>query len=249
MRLTLAALLLPAAALAGCNSNTAASNGATPAPAASAVAAPAGSNWVDTVARTPEGGMRMGNPDAPVKLVEYGSRACPYCAKFDAEGFPALKSGAIAKGTVSYEFREYPVHGSLDLAPILLGKCVDDAIFFPMLDQMMTNQQTLLANVETAQREIAQGLANGTPNQIATAWAEKLGYIDFVKQRGLPEAKARACLADKSGVDAIAKNAAAAEKSYNVAGTPTFLINDKPVAGVNDWAGLKPQLNTAGAGI
>ena len=39
-----------------------------------AIAAPAGQSWVETAAETPEGGFRIGNPEAPLKLVEYASR-------------------------------------------------------------------------------------------------------------------------------------------------------------------------------
>ena len=34
----------------------------------------------------------MGNPDAKVKLVEYGSLTCPHCKAFDDEGVPTLGS-------------------------------------------------------------------------------------------------------------------------------------------------------------
>ena len=44
------------------------------------IAAPAGQQWVDAVAVTPEGGWLVGNPEAPIKLVEYGSLTCPACA-------------------------------------------------------------------------------------------------------------------------------------------------------------------------
>ena len=43
------------------------------------------SGRVTTVVRTPAGGYRQGNPDAPVKLIEYGSRTCPTCARFAAD--------------------------------------------------------------------------------------------------------------------------------------------------------------------
>ena len=59
-----------------------------------AIAAPAGANWTETVARTPEGGFRMGNPNAPVKLVEYGARTCPTCgASLDAPDHPDHAEG------------------------------------------------------------------------------------------------------------------------------------------------------------
>jgi len=143
--------------------------------------APAKVNWLNVVAATPEGGMRMGNPNAAVKLIEYGSRTCPHCALFDKEGLPALKAGPIAAGKLSYEFRDYPVHGALDLGPILLGRCVSPAQFFPLLDAMFANQQTLLAKTQAAAAK-AQAIPNATPNQVAASFAADLGYVDFVKR-------------------------------------------------------------------
>ena len=43
--------------------------------------AAAGRDWSAVVNRTTAGGFIMGNPDAKVKLVEYGSMTCPHCAR------------------------------------------------------------------------------------------------------------------------------------------------------------------------
>ena len=212
-----------------------------------ATAAPAGKAWVDTVVKTPEGGFRMGNPDAPLKIVEYGSRACPYCALFDTEGFEPLKADYIATGKVSYEFREYPVHGPLDFAPILLGQCTGDtATFFPILDQMFKNQETLLKDEQEVAAKV-QAMGNATPNQVAVAFAEGLGYIDFMKQRGLPEDKARACLNDPAGIKKIVDSTQVANDKYQITGTPTFILNDVKLDGVDRWEKLKAILVQRGA--
>ncbi|MES2096092.1 MAG: thioredoxin domain-containing protein [Pseudomonadota bacterium] len=218
---------------------------AAPAKKAAPVRRSAPVTWINVVAPTPAGGMRMGNPSAPVKLVEYGSRACPYCARFGAEGVPALKAGYIATGKVSYEFRDFPVHGPLDLGPILLGWCVSPARFFTILDQMFANQPTLLAREAEVSAKV-QARTGATPNQVAIAYAEGLGYIAFMKARGLPEPKARACLADRRGIDRIVAMTRAATTKYNVGSTPTFLINGNPT-GASDWASLEPLLRAAGA--
>ena len=47
-------------------------------------------DWTRVVAQTPEGGYRMGNPNAPVKLVEYLSLTCSHCAHFSEQGAPRL---------------------------------------------------------------------------------------------------------------------------------------------------------------
>jgi len=248
MKFALVLAALPALLLAACGSGGSTGSGNDVAPAAPVAGAkpPAGTSWLDTVAATPDGGFVQGNPNAPVKMIEYGSRACPFCARFDAEGLPALRAGPIAAGKLSYEFRDYPVHGALDLAPTLLGHCVEKATFFPMLDQMMNAQPQLLAKEEEVIKEVS-AMQGATPVQIATAYAEKLGYLDFVKQRGVPEAKARACLSDPKAIDLIASRKDAADQQYNIAGTPTFIVNGNVAANVNDWAALQPVLKAAGA--
>jgi protein-disulfide isomerase len=225
-----------------------AAGAATKGPVKKAVAAkrsPAKVNWVNVVAATPEGGMRMGNPNAKVKLIEYGSRTCPHCALFDKEGLPVLKAGPIAAGKLSYEFRDYPVHGAFDLGPILLGHCVSPAQFFPLLDAMFANQQALTAKAPAAEAKI-QAMTNATPNQIATSFATDLGYVDFVKRRGMAPARAQACLAARAGVDRIVAVTNAAEKQYSISGTPTFVINGTKADNVYDWAALQPLLAAAG---
>jgi protein-disulfide isomerase len=167
---------------------------------------------------------------------------------FDKEGLPALKAGPIAAGKLSYEFRDYPVHGALDLGPILLGRCVAAAQFFPLLDAMFANQQALLAKAQAVVTKL-QGMPNATPNQVATTFATDLGYVDFVKRRGLPAARAQACLASPAGVNRVVAMTDVAEKQFAVSGTPTFVINGTKAENVYDWANLRPLLAAAGAGV
>jgi protein-disulfide isomerase len=243
--------VLPVLFVAACGKGDAGGNSAASAPAAAPVAgakAPAGQNWVDVVSKTPEGGYRMGNPNAPVKLIEYGSRSCPHCAAFDADGVPTLRSGPIAAGKLSYEFRDFPVHGAQDMGPILLGHCVEPAQFFPMLDQMMAGQPQLIYRTDKKLSDADQAqLQKASPGEIASFLSNFYGYVDFVKQRGVPEAKAKACLSDPKGLDEIAKQTDEASRLYNVSGTPTFIVNGTVATNVYDWAALQPVLKAAGA--
>ena len=226
-----------------------AAGAATKAPVKKAVAAkraPAKVNWINVVAATPEGGMRMGNPNAKVKLIEYGSRTCPHCALFDKEGLPALKTGPIAAGKLSYEFRDFPVHGALDLGPILLGRCVSPGQFFPLLDAMFAGQQALLAKAEATETKL-KTMTNPSPNQIATTVANDLGYVALATRRGMAPARAKACLADRVALNRVVAMTDTAEKQYGVSGTPTFIINGTKADNVYDWANLQPLLAAAGA--
>jgi len=66
----LAAVALPLA-LAACGGSD--EGGAPKGDAIAAIPAPAGQTWNDVASETPEGGIQVGNPDAPIKLVEYAS--------------------------------------------------------------------------------------------------------------------------------------------------------------------------------
>ena len=204
-------------------------------------------DWVHTVVRTPEGGMRMGNPAAKVKLIEYGARTCPTCARFTLNGVPLMTKGYVATGQVSYEFRDFPVHGAVDLAPILLGHCVPDRAFFPLVDAMMANQRALIGRPGEIPQAKQDELQKQTPNAVAAYLGTFYGYTDFVVKAGLPVARAKACLADRKAIDAIVAQTAAANKAYTIPGTPTFIVNGVVADKVLDWAGLEPVLRAAGA--
>lgn len=247
VRVSLAALSL--LAIAGCGGGTgnAADAAASPTAAVANATAPAGKSWIDTVRATPEGGFVMGNPNAPLKLIEYGSRLCPFCGEFGRTGFPQLRDKYIVSGKVSYEFRDYPIHGAMDLAPILLGHCTDDpATFFPILDQMFEAQPAILPKAEGAIEKV-RAMSNPTPNQVAMAFASGMGLIDFMKQRGLPEAKARQCLSDPKRIDQIAQRTKAANDKFQVQSTPTFILNGDVLSSVDRWEKLETVLKQRGA--
>ena len=235
---------LAALALVGCSGGDAAGNGAAAAPVA-ARPAPAGQSWTDIVARTPEG-YRMGNPDAPIKLAEYGSRLCPTCGAFAREAYEPLMK-YVGTGKVSFEFREFLVHGAPDLPPSLLGLCVGAPAFFPLLEQMYQNQASFADKLTNAPAAVQEQLKTAKPVDAVRIMADTMGLVDFVKQRGLPEAKARACLADMGQIDRLTKQTSDKTNDGTVSGTPTFLINGKVSQGTLTWGQLQQALKAAGA--
>lgn len=239
--------LAPLALLAGCGSDDAANETFTNQAPVAAAPAPAGQNWVDTVAKTPEGGYRQGNPNAPIKLVEYGSRSCPACANFATNGVEALREKYIATGQVSYEFRDFLLHGPQDLAASLAGRCVATEAYFPVLDQMFAEQMSFAEKLQALDQATVARLQSLTPAQQASELAVAGGYLDFIKQRGVPEAKARQCLADQKLVGDLTKSFQHGQQEMKVQGTPTFFINGTQVQNTVRWQELEPALQAAGA--
>ncbi len=239
----LASLLVLPLALAGCSKES--GTPSAPASPVAAVAAPAGQDWTQTAARTAEGTL-VGNPNAPIKLVEYGSRLCPTCGALAREGFQPLMDKYVKPGKVSFEYREFLVHGAPDLPPALLGNCTDVAAFFPILEQMYQAQEGFNTKLQSMPPAVQQQLQGAKPVDAIRMMAEQMGLIDFAKQRGIPEAKARACLADMTQIDRWTKQTQDKSADGTVTGTPTLILNGKKAEAVT-WGQLEPLLKAAGA--
>lgn len=209
------------------------------------VAAPAGTKWSETTAVTPDGGMLMGNPNAAVKLIEYGALTCSHCAEFSEKSSTELKA-MVDKGTVSYEFRTFMLN-ALDVPAALLARCSGAGPFFPIAEQMFATQRDWLGKAQTFTPEDQKQLQGMSPAQLPAALADKLGLVEFVRQRGIPEEKAKACLADAKAIDALVALTDKGVREFKVQGTPTFVINGVTQENTASWETLKPKLIDAGA--
>lgn len=212
---------------------------------ASAVSAPAGTTWTETTSTSTYGGMVMGNPAAAVKLVEYGALTCSHCATFSEESGAELKA-MVAKGTVSYEFRNFLL-SPIDIPAALLARCAGPGPFFPISEQLFAAQSDWLGKTKEITEAEQTAWANYTPVQLTGILATKLGLDTFVQQRGISADKAKACLADAKAIDALTKMSQVGQSEFKVQGTPTFVINGLTAEATGDWATLKPKLIAAGA--
>jgi protein-disulfide isomerase len=235
---------LPAAALAGCHQPAAPPNAATPTePANVAATAPQGRDWATVVTRTADSGYRMGNPAAPVQLVEFGSRTCPHCAAFAASGLKPLVDMYVRTGKVSYEFRDWLRDGG-DVSAALIGRCKGTDGFFPLLAAEFAYQPQIFAKEASQTRAMADAVAKAPESQQAYVLAGQIGYLDFAKAQGIDDAAARKCLADMATAEEIGKMNARADAEYKLEGTPTFLIDGTVVDAVG-WPALEADLKAA----
>lgn len=238
-----ALLALPLFALVACGPK--ADNAAASSAPVAVVKPPPGKQWTDVVEKTAEG-YRMGNPKAPITLVEYGARLCPACKAFANEGFEPLTSKYVSTGKVNFEFRDFLIHGPAELALAILGQCGGSAPFFPILEQTYLSQDTFTTKLQTMPQAQQQALQGQPPSKMLTTLADFSGAIDFVKQRGIPEATARACLADQKSVDAIAKITTDASANGTVTQTPTLIVNGNKLD-TGAWRDVEAALKNAGA--
>ncbi|WP_375290943.1 DsbA family protein [Qipengyuania sp.] len=232
-------------ALGACGDN-ATTGESSRAEAVAAVSAPQGTSWRDTATTTPENGVLVGNPDAPIKLVEYGSLTCPTCARFAEEGMEPLLAKYIDSGRVSYELRNFAVHGPVDLVLARMARCGTTEAVVPLSDQVWKNLGTLMAPIYDNPASL-DGAMNQPMEQRFAALAQAGGFYDFFAQRGISADQARACLSDVPAMEKLADDTQRYATSDGINGTPTFMLNGRVLDGINSWAALEPELQRAGA--
>jgi protein-disulfide isomerase len=249
-----AATMLALAGLAACGD---ASDAKSPAPAAAPAAKPAAApatpipattpgatNWLDVTVATPEGGFRVGNPNAKVKFLEFASLTCPHCREFHEKSMATLRSRYIASGKVSYEYRSFVLNGP-DFAAALLARCQGAKPFFNLVNafyEQQANWTEPFTKLTAADSAAIQALPQ---DQQIKAMAMKGGLDGFMKTRGMTSAKFNQCLTDKAAVDQLTAIRNDAVNKYQLTGTPTFVINGVTQTNVYTWEQLEPKLQAA----
>jgi protein-disulfide isomerase len=199
-------------------------------------------DWAKTVSLTAEGGFRMGNPTAPVKLVEYGSLACPHCRHFEETGYKPLVASYVRTGRVSYEFRNLLISGP-DISVSLLTRCSGPGKFFAMSQYVYATQPQWLKPLENLSEADTVALEKMTDQQRIIRFAEMAGMTKMAARFGVTPARARQCLADPKGLKRLLDMTEQATAS-GVEHTPTFVINGK-ITDAATWEALEPLIKQA----
>ena len=240
-----AAVVLTLAACGGGSGNNTA--GVTPpATPVTNVAAPAGSDWTQTIRET-ERGFLMGNPDAAVKLVEYASITCPHCADFSNQGGSEGIRNYVRSGRVSWEYRPYMIFPT-DPGLFALLRCNGPESYFLLVDQLYAEQQNWAMRGQRyldANRAAVEGMDLQTR---AATLVRETGVDAFFRQRGMTQQQIDQCLADPRNLQRVADDTQHAIQTDNPPGTPTFYINGAQQQNIGYWPQLEPLLRQATGG-
>ena len=148
----------------------------------------------------------LGDPKAPVTVIEYASMTCPHCAHFSMTTFPELKKRYIDTGKVYYIFREFPLD-ELATAGSMLARCSGKDNYFPLIETLFASQRDWVVQ------------------------RPRTALLGIVKQTGMSEEAFDACLANQQMAQNIEKVRGDASTKFGVQSTPTFFINGKMVSG------------------
>ena len=202
-------------------------------------------DWAQVVSPSPDGGFVMGNPDAKVKLVEFGSMTCPHCRAFDQEGVPTLINDYVKSGKVSWEFRNY-VRDAFDVSASLIARCDGARGFFPLTRAIFKEQPAWEAQIQKTPSDQLKSIQDLPTDRVFAAAAKVAGLQALAATHGLPAARSSQCLANKQSIDQLVHMASEATTKFpDFAGTPTFVINGKMLDRTYNWGALEPQLKSA----
>lgn len=200
-------------------------------------AAAAARDWRTTIVLTPDGNAVMGNPAAPLKLVEYVSFACSHCADFAAQSRARLEGDWVKGGLVSVERRSTVFENQpFGLVAALVVQCGAPARWFGNGDAVLAAQPQWLPKVMD---QALQKKWNAQPaNLYAMTMARDLGFYELMQSRGYKKPQIDACLTDKTQMEAILKTTNFGFTTIGISGTPSFLINDSLLS-FYDWPNLE----------
>ncbi len=196
--------------------------------------------WTATVIQAPGGSHVLGNPKAPVKLVEYASYTCSHCAHFEIDSAAALRSTYIAKGKVSFELRHL-LRDPVDVTAALLTNCGPPARFFQNHAAFMRSQDRWIAVMGTASEAQQKRWSAGTMPQRLRAIASDFGFYAIMQQRGYNRAAVNRCLGDEATAQKIAQQTKLGGE-LGIDATPSFMIDGLLLTGTHDWPTLNAQL-------
>jgi len=160
----------------------------------------------------------IGDPAAPVTIVEYASMTCPHCASFHDAVYPGLKENWIDTGKARMVFRHFPLDG-LALRASALAECMEGVRFFGFLDLLFETQSNW-----------------------ARADDPMKALKNLAKQAGLDEAASEACLNDDAVLTKILEQRKEGSDTYDINSTPSFLINGEKVPGTQTYEEFDAQL-------
>ncbi len=163
--------------------------------------------------------MTLGQPTAPVTMIEYASMTCSHCGNFDKTVLDTLKTDYIDTGKVFYVFREYPLD-QLAFAASIAARCAPKDKYFAIVNALFRQQNDWAFVKNPAQALVAQ-----------------------LKPFGFTQESFAACLKNSDIAGGISEIAQRGSKEFGVNSTPTFFINGEKHVGEMDVAEMKAILD------
>ena len=164
----------------------------------------------------------IGEPDAPITIVEYTDYQCPYCSRHFEQTYPQILENFVETGIVRYVFKDYPltnIHPQA-LEAAQAARCARDQGAFIDMHDTLFRQQGAWA-----------GQANATEL-----------FVGFAEDLGLDSDAFSLCLESGEYEEAVLADLEEGT-SLGVRGTPTFFINGRYTSGAQPYSSFEEMID------
>jgi protein-disulfide isomerase len=158
----------------------------------------------------------IGDPDAPVTIVEYTDYQCPYCARHALQTFGQIAEDLVDTGQVRYVFKDMPltsIHPQAMLAAEA-ARCAgdqDDEAFVTMHDLLFENQRSWSGRSDAADL-----------------------FVSYASEIGLDGLDFESCIYNDEFESAVRADIQEAMQ-LGITGTPAFIINGQLMFGAQPY--------------
>lgn len=163
----------------------------------------------------------LGNPEAPITIIEYASMTCPHCAHFQDDVLPEIKKQWIDAGKAKLVLRDFPLDEEA-LRAAMIARCAPPSRYYAFADTFFAQQEKWVGN-----RDFRGELAR----------LARLG--------GMSREQFDSCLKNTRLENQIVEGRFVASKQLDVNSTPTFFINGSKFTGAPTVQDLEANLQAA----
>lgn len=166
----------------------------------------------------------LGNPDAPITILEWGDYQCTYCYKFHQSSLNVIYEDYIQTGKVKLVFKDFPLNGE---------------------DSVLGAQATHCANDQNKFWEFHNELYDNWKGE-RTGWITRESLSEFAKNIELDVEQFDNCLESLTYLDKVFTNHEFG-KEIGIDATPSFLVfNDEKMIKIRGNQPLEVFLKTFG---
>lgn len=170
-----------------------------------------------------EGDVILGEPTAPVTLIEYGDYQCPFCGRFFTQTEPSLREDYIRPGKVKMVYRDLAFLGPESQAAAEAAACAkEQGKFWAYHDELF-------------RQEVADGVENnGNLNRDL--------FLKIAAQTELDVSGFTSCLDSKKYAASVKATTQEAQR-LGINATPTSFINGRQIQGAQPYASFQSVID------
>ena len=156
-----------------------------------------------SILKIQENDFYIGEPEAPVTIIEYASMSCSHCADFHNETLDDLKSEYIDTGKVKFVFRDFPFNYPALAGSMILSCVTEDARYDYMNALYKLQKNWVMRDHSKTRSELYKIMQSG----------------------GMQQDEFDACLSDINLENDILEGVMNAQREFNINRTPSFIVN------------------------